>query len=192
MEPVFTLPYSEYCVAQQLTRLLPARQGYSIYAPLSRQEKGVDLVVTRRRGRRTRAATIQVKSSRTYSRPTQTGRTLRPFKYYTWFNNFELPKQADFIALIALYPPEEARTRRRRDSWWAPVILVFSQREMRGFLRRVKTRRGTRDRMFGFGFDDGSAVFQTRGDQHRRYRDYSTHLLKRKVSEIKAFPGARR
>jgi hypothetical protein len=33
MEPVFTLPYSEFCVAQQLSRLFPSAKGYSLYAP---------------------------------------------------------------------------------------------------------------------------------------------------------------
>jgi hypothetical protein len=48
MEPIFSLPYSEFCVAQQLARLLPAAEGYSLYAPVSRQQKGVDLLIARR------------------------------------------------------------------------------------------------------------------------------------------------
>ncbi len=187
MDPIFTLHYSEYCVAQQLSALLPAKHNYSIYALLSRQEKGVDLVLTRRSAGVSRAATIQVKSSRTYSRKSQTDRTLRPFRYYTWFNNFEVPPQADFIFLTALYPPEETRASRRIASWWAPVILVFSQREMRSFLRGVTTKSGKRDPMFGFGFNDGLRVVQTRGDQYRRYRDFSAHLLRRKVRDIRVF-----
>jgi len=46
MEPILTLPYSEWLVAEKLMRLLPPKEGYSVYAPLSRQEKGVDLLVT--------------------------------------------------------------------------------------------------------------------------------------------------
>jgi len=69
MEPIFTLPYSEYVVAQRLATVLHSAQGFSLHAPLSRQEKGVDLVVTLRTGGLTRAATLQVKASRTYSRP---------------------------------------------------------------------------------------------------------------------------
>ena len=186
MEPIYTLSYAEFCVAQQLGRLLPKKQGYSIYAPLSRQEKGVDLVVVRRFRGSTHAATIQVKSSRTYSRQTQTDRTKRPFRYYTWFNTFVAPPEADFIALIALYPPE-TRLTRNRATWWAPVILVFSRAEMRIFLRGVKTRQGKPDRMFGFGFDDMSAIFQTRGDRHRRHHDFSEHLLHMKITDLKSF-----
>jgi hypothetical protein len=66
MEPVFTLPYSEFCVAQQLAKLLPASKGYSLYAPVSRQQPGVDLVIAQRRGGNVHVACIQVKSSRVY------------------------------------------------------------------------------------------------------------------------------
>jgi hypothetical protein len=65
MEPIFSLPYSEFCVAQQLASHFPAGQGYSLYAPISRQQPGVDLMLARRRGRRMQVACIQVKSSRT-------------------------------------------------------------------------------------------------------------------------------
>src|SRR5262245_40609367 len=95
MEPIFSLPYPEFCVAQQLSRLLPARLGYSLYAPVSRQQPGVDLVVARRGGQRVRVACLQVKSSRTYSPQKPPVRTKRPTsRYYTWFNNFECPPQA--------------------------------------------------------------------------------------------------
>ena len=57
MEPILTLPYSEWLVAEQLMKALPASQGYSVYAPLSRQEKGVDLLLARRSNGVTRAVT---------------------------------------------------------------------------------------------------------------------------------------
>lgn len=187
MNPVFTLSYSEYSVAQQLRRMLPASEGYSLYAPLFRQEKGVDLIVTRRRNRITRAGSIQIKASRTYSDQRRTLRTTLRHTYYTWFNNFELPGEADFVALIALYPPDEARLSRARNSWWAPVILLFSHAEMRRFLRSVRTRQGKRDPMFGFGFDDATAVYQTRGDEQGRRRDFSGYLLGNRLADLKHF-----
>jgi hypothetical protein len=107
MKPIFSLPYSEFCVAQQLARLLAARKGYSLYVPISRQQPGVDLLLARRRGRKVRVACIQVRSSRTYSQPA-TARTQRPFRYDTWFKNFDCPPQADFFCLVALYPAVDA------------------------------------------------------------------------------------
>ncbi len=139
MDPVFTLPYSEFVVAQRLARALPSKDGYSLHTPLSRQERGVDLVVVRRRGRHSWATTIQVKSSRTYSRPPPTDRTRRPFRFYTWLNNFDCPPEADFFCLVALYPSVDAAEHRERGSWWAPQILLFTQGEMRRLLRSIKT-----------------------------------------------------
>jgi hypothetical protein len=187
VEPSYTLPYSEFCVAQQLARAFPASRGFSIYAPLSRQEHGVDLILARRARGQTRAATIQVKASRTYSRPTLTARTKRPFRYHTWFNTFACPEQADFFCLIALYPALDARERHDLGTWWAPLILVFTQTEMRRFLKRVRTVRGRPDRMFGFGFNEASSVYQVRGDQRRRFTDYSKHLLKQRASVLRKF-----
>ena len=63
MEPVFTLPYPEFCVAQQLTKHFPRRRGYSLYVPASRQEPGVDLLLARRRAGRAKVACIQVKGT---------------------------------------------------------------------------------------------------------------------------------
>ena len=190
MDPVFTVPYSEFCVAQQLTRLLPSKQGYSIFAPLSRQEKGVDLVVTKRAATRSRVATIQVKASRTYSPQKVTTRTKRPLLYHTWYNAFECPPEADFFFLLALYPAIDLPQKRELGSWWAPQILVFSQAEMKQFLSSVRTVAGNPDKMFGFGFNDPKESFQTRGDPERQYRDFSAHLLARRTTLIEDFLAA--
>ena len=106
MDPIITLPYSEWVIAQQLVKSFPVREGYSVFAPLSRQEKGVDLVLVQRRRGPTRAASIQVKFSRTYDKPPSRG-----YKFATSFNNFTAPEQADFFALLSLYPTNEGSHR---------------------------------------------------------------------------------
>ena len=187
MDGIYTIPYPEFCVAQQLSRLLPAKRGYSLFAPLSRQEPGVDLVLVRRARNETTIATIQVKGSRTYSRLKVTARTKRPFRYYTWFNTFECPPEADFFCLVALYPAVDAKQKRELGSWWAPQVLLFSQVEMRRFLRTVQTVAGHPDKMFGFGFNKPTEVFQYRGDPKRRFRDFSDHILGRKIAQLRRF-----
>src|SRR5258708_18306877 len=151
MEPIFSLPYSEFCVAQQLARLLPAKKGYSLYLPLSRQQLGVDLMIARRSNRTVRVASIQVKSSRTYSKPKTTARTKRPFRYGTWFNNFECPPEADFFCLVSLYPAVDLAQRRELGSWWTPQKLLFSQSEMRKVLPSVHTAAGNGARRLRLG-----------------------------------------
>jgi hypothetical protein len=190
LEPVYTIPYGEFCVAQQLAKLLPRHRGFSIFAPVSRQEPGVDLLVTRRSRGRTKVAAIQVKTSRTYSRPSVTTRTKRPFRYHTWYNTFECPREADFFCLVALYPAVDIAQKRELGSWWSPQILVFSQREMRRFLKSVRTILGHPDRMFGFAFNTAGEAFQVRGDPRRRYRDYSSYVLSERVRLLRRFLGA--
>jgi len=48
---------------------------------------------------------------------------------------------------------------------------------MREFMNSCLTVGGKPDQMFGFGFDDPTAVFLTRGDPNRNLRDYSSYLL---------------
>ena len=39
MDAVFTLPYSEFAVADLFIRVFKARDGYSVFIPVSRTEK---------------------------------------------------------------------------------------------------------------------------------------------------------
>jgi hypothetical protein len=131
---------------------------------------------------------VQVKASRTYSRPGPSERTAG-YLYFTWFNHFLLPDQADFVALVALYPTDVARQSRAKASWYSPVILLFTHAEMRKFLASVRTRGDLPDRMFGFGFDSETAVFQTRGDAKRRSLPFTDKLIGTKIGALRAFLG---
>jgi hypothetical protein len=184
MEPVFTIPYSEYAVANRLSSHFPAKDGFSILIPASRQQKGMDLVLARRSHRGLRAITLQVKSSRTYSPKPAKGVVAKKFSFNTWFNRFDVPDEADYVLLVGLYPPEEGRTRSRRPTWWTEMVLVFTHDEMASFMAGVKTLSGKPDRMFGFGFDEPFEVIQTRGDEKRHLKDFSSHLLERRVDQL--------
>ncbi len=185
MEPVFTLQWPEFVVAQRLQSLLPRRDGYSILVPLSRQEKGIDLAVLHRSGNDiSETTTIQVKASRTYSQPPKREETIR-FQFYTWFNRFDVPDRADFVILIGMYAPDTGRTTRVSAKWYKDCSLLFTKEEMLTFLADCKTRGGKPDRMFGFGFNDLSKIILTRGDMNRSGRDFAKHLLEHKISELK-------
>ena len=146
MEPILTLPYSEWLVAEHIMKHLRTRDGYSVYAPLSRQEKGVDLLVTRRTQGRTRAASIQVK----YSRVWENAPSSRE-RFTSWYGVFDVPEQADFIILVSLYPQTDGRGGGKKSSWWHPLFLLFDREEMRAFMATVRTKAGKPDKMFGFG-----------------------------------------
>ena len=61
MDPVFTLQWPEFLLANQLQTLLPKKEGYSVFVPVSRQEKAVDLAILRKRGGSHKTITIQIK-----------------------------------------------------------------------------------------------------------------------------------
>ena len=76
------------------------------------------------------------------------------------------------------------------------MLRTVPHSEMVKFLASVKTIGGKRDKMFAFGFDTPNRIEQTRGDQFKQYRDFTKHLLAKRVDKLKKFldlapPGAR-
>jgi hypothetical protein len=179
MEPIITLPYSEWLVAEQLMRALSARDGDSVYAPLSRQEKGVDLILARRTAGGSRMATLQVKYSRAYEQPPRRG-----FKFETLFHSFPVSEFADFFVLASLYPNITGRGDGKQLSSWLPLLLVFKRKEMAEFIASLRTRGGRVDRMFGFGFDSPKRVLHTRGAVE--HRDVTRYTFEKRVTDLQA------
>jgi len=181
MEPVFTLPYSEFRTANRLAEFFKKQNGYSILLPSSRTEKGFDLALLKQNGGKHKLITIQVKASRTYSgKPPKH----EPFAYRTWFQTFSVPQETDWVFLVGMYPGSEDRTRKSSATWWQEIILCFSRDEITEFFSQVKTRKGAPDKFFGFGFNKPTEIYQTRGDQNREKKDYSAFLLKNRVGKI--------
>lgn len=189
MDPVFTLQWPEFILANRLQKLLPKSQGFSILIPSSRQEKGIDLAIVRKRiNGRSRIVTLQIKASRTYAQVAPKKTTTERFRFHTWFNRFDVPKEADFFLLFGMYAPDASKTKHIGPEWYRDCTLLFTQKEMKNFMSSCLTVGGKPDRMFGFGFSDESRVVQTRGDKDRRYKDFTgllldnrVHLLRRKL-----------
>lgn len=186
MDPVFTLQWPEFLLANQLQKLLPKSQGYSVLVPLSRQEKGFDLAIIKKHpGGKSRVATIQIKASRAYVQAAPKKELTRRHRFHTWFNRFKVAQEAEFFLLFGLYAPEAGRTKRAGLKWYKDCTLLFTQEEMKQFMSSCRTRAGRPDRMFGFGFDDERKVVQTRGDKDRQFKDYTTFLLSKRISLLK-------
>lgn len=178
MEPILTLPYSEWLVAEQLMKYFPSKDGYSVFAPLSRQEKGVDLMLTRRLKHQSRAITIQVKYSRAYARGPRS-----KFKFIAWFRKFEISERADFYALTALYPHITGKGNDSKETWWKSIVLVFPRKEMEKLIKALQTQAGLPENMFYLGFNDSDQVFLTRGAPI--HRDLTSFLLAKQIKNIK-------
>jgi len=185
MEPVFTLPYSEYAVVNEFNRHFGKRDGFSIYVPASRQEKGVDFLLHYSIGNR--CLRFQVKSYRCYINENQRSLAKGNVKYNLWFNNFinrYTRDQADFYVLFGLYPAYGIdKSIHSKKSLWRSLILCLRDEEMGELLEQVKTKKKEKqDRFFGIGFDSPKAIYGTRGFATRR--DMTPRLLDRQVKAI--------
>lgn len=191
MDPVFTVQWPEFLLANRLQKLLPKSAGFSVFIPTSRQEKGIDLAVIRKQPKAgSRVATFQVKASRTYSPAPPKRESTQRFRFYTWFNRFSVPDEADFFLLFGMYSPDAARTKRVNAGWYKDCTLLFTLEEMKQFISSCLTVGGKEDKMFGFGFDDEQKVVQTRGDKDRQGTDFTHRLLSNRVALLRERLGA--
>ena len=96
-----------------------------------------------------------------------------------------MPDEADFILLFGMYAPDTGRTKRVTAKWYQDCTLLFTRNEMREFMLSCLTVGGQPDQMFGFGFDEPTQIFLTRGDQTRGLRDYSGYLLEARMKFLR-------
>lgn len=191
MDPVFTLQWPEFLLANRLQKLLRKSEGFSVLVPTSRQEKGIDLAVIRKTiNDATRVVTIQIKASRTYTPEPPKRKTTHRYRFYTWFNRFDVPEEADIFLLFGMYAPDPSKTTQVGAGWYKDCTLLFTLQEMKDFMSSCLTVGGHHDKMFGFGFDDEKKVVQTRGDKERLSKDYTSYLLANRIGLLKKKLGA--
>lgn len=185
MEPIFTLPYSEFVVAKELLKHFKKKEGYSISVPISRQQKGFDILLYNQKIKKSLA--IQVKSSRTYEGTIPTRKLKRErFKYSMWFNTFQLEKGlADFYVFFGLYPVyQQTKNIKSKSGFFKSLILCFSEKEMIELSEKVRTKREKKaDKFFSFGFNTSNEIFGTRGFE--KSINVSNFLLENKLKELK-------
>jgi len=176
MEEIIKLPYSEQVVAEELNRLLK-KHGYSIYIPASRQQKGVDLIIHKNGTKK--IARIQVKASRSYKDTS--------YKNFLLFGNFEgkyKKGDVDFYILFGLYSQYNPGAKVNSKKCYKHVFLCFAETEMSQFLAKIKTKKGTKDIFFGFGFNSEKEILLKRPDLGT---NYSNFLLKDRIETLKSF-----
>ncbi len=184
MDAIFTLPYSEYEVINELRKKL--KNGASFYIPTSRQQKGIDFII--HSSKNNKHLRVQVKSSRAYvDEPREKKGNKRFYKYHLWFNNFGERYQignADYYLLFGLYPEySNAKNIRSKKVFWKSMILCFSEDEIFDLLKSIKkTKNNKVDKFFDICFDDPREVFGSRGFNNDI--DLSQFLLDKKLADI--------
>ena len=179
MEPVFTIQYAEYAVADYLAKKLKT----SVFIPSSAQEKGIDLLLYRHDAKDgNKVATVQVKMSRVYI---DEKKQLPGYYNHLWFSRFAVQENADWFVLVGVYPEfSKTKGKATKPSKWETIMLAFTKSEMKQFMSEVKQKKNTEkdDRMFGFSFNGQKSIFQTRG--FKTYRDMSGYLIEKRLGEI--------
>lgn len=180
MQPIFTMQYAEFAVADYLTKKL---KDVSVFVPASAQEKGIDLLLYRYDHGCNKSNTVQVKMSRTYYNNNKNS----AFPYYLWFNRFSVQPNANWYILVGIYAkhPDNEQDATAKSPIWDTVMLAFSNKEMSLFMSEVKQKKDPTkdDKMFGFGFDDNHMIFQTRGCAENR--DMRPYLIENRLDEIR-------
>ena len=180
MEPVFTIQYGEFAVADYLSKKI---KNASVFIPASAQEKGIDLLLYRYTNGCNTTNTIQVKMSRTY----YSKKPNAEYPYHLWFNRFPIQKNADWYILVGIYAkrPDDAETAKAKSTSWDTIMLAFTNKEMALFMSEVKLKKDPTkdDKMFGFSFDDAKNIVQTRGCPE--IKDMSMYLIENRIEEIR-------
>ncbi len=185
MEPVISLPYSEYETIVQIQRHFKKNDGFSVCVPVSRQQKGIDFIVLNTAN--AKVLRFQVKGSRPYAPSSSEGKKDGAFKYTFWFNNFHdryKPGMADVYVLFGLYQVYNVKKNiKSRTKFWESFVLAFTDAEMAQFLDSIRTKDAQRhDRFFYISFNDLSEVIVTRGRKDRP--NIRQHLLTNRVPEL--------
>ena len=181
----FSLSFGEDVVAKEMSFILngDSKKQYSIYAPLSRQEKGIDLLI--RNNENAKTTTVQVKVSRTWNNKQGT--------YGTFFNVFKIDdeQRADYYALIAMYAHYDSdKPLKFNLVQYKPIILIFTYEEMKEELEKLTTKKGTKESKFYHEFLEEDDIKLTRGYKlgvntlNDGKPERGKYLLKNKINEI--------
>ncbi|MEK6645672.1 MAG: hypothetical protein AABY84_03235 [Candidatus Firestonebacteria bacterium] len=189
MNPIFTLPYSEYAVAMALRKHFKKKDQFSILIPLSRQQKGYDLLLYNNKSKK--CVTLQIKSSRNYEHQKTYKGVDVSLKNHLWFNRFKIKKgSADYYIFFAPYLKNKVEGKklnkdRKISKWYDKLILVFTESEMSKFVKKLKNKTNNKQsNYFSFAFDREEDVHLTRGRGNKNPVKADKYLFDNKIREI--------
>lgn len=166
MDNVFTLPFSEYLIAAKLQSVFGKRNGYSVAIPMSRQQKGYDLIVYNMNSKK--ALTFQVKSSKWYKGRVPKRKVNTPYvENWLWLPVFNLKKgMADIYLFFGTFPKKNIWIKRQDKSKkikkiWDYKIFAFAEDEaikLMNYLKDVIKKKSFDNFAIGFN-DDKSGIF---------------------------------
>lgn len=174
MQPIFTMQYGEFAVADYIKQHL---KGVSVFVPSSSQEKGIDLVLYRFINGTNNVQTIQVKMSRVYFNNNEND-VVGSF----WFDKFKIPENADWIILDGIVPVKIGeKIEDIRNIKWEHKLICLSNGEAKQFMSRLKKKSGEPETKFGFSYDINDCFYLSRGGD---WESLDFYKLKRRLKDI--------
>lgn len=130
MENIFSLNYPEYATINRISKLLKGT-GYSAFIPVSRQQKGVDLILLSNK-QSNPTVRLQVKSSKVYTENKPKDFEGKKYDQCLWFKNFIHSKKyekgsSDYYLFFGVYPAKPATNKSRKLSDWKEILLCFDE-----------------------------------------------------------------
>ncbi|MBS1514452.1 MAG: hypothetical protein JSS63_05450 [Bacteroidetes bacterium] len=188
MEPIFTLAFSEYKTALELSKYFKKAEAYSINIPLSRFQKGYDLIIYNSETKK--SITIQVKASRSYvDTAKRNHRDIDfPIDCHFLFKNFEIKLGAsDYYLLFGIYvkPADNSNIATRvAKNKYSFFYLLFSESQMINFLDSIRKKNSNEpESRFSFALDFEGKIYLRRGSPETK--NYSDFFLKNRIDELK-------
>lgn len=188
MDAIFTIPYSEYAVIDQINQKVK-KKGISVYVPASRQEKGADFLLVNNKTRKTKL--FQVKASRSYATRSPKKIDENVLDHHLWINNvFQVKTEkginklkekkglSDWYILFGLCPISNKKSTRKKASW-LPLTLCFKEKEL------LKLAQNKKNNAIYIRFSIQNNEFtEIRGDRALKKVSLKKYLLENKILEI--------
>ncbi|MDY0276733.1 MAG: hypothetical protein RBQ97_01475 [Acholeplasma sp.] len=189
------IDYREFIVSEELLKMLNKGKNkqYSVFAPFSRQEKGIDLILFNRISRK--SLSIQVKSSKSYV----DGNNNDIKHNFLWLNKFNISNEAyaDYYVIMGNYINVKYEKLIEQHGMsinaidYKPIILIYTYNEMVEELQklRLKTKDNT-EKFFSFKFRNEDDITLDRGyvSGYNTLNNGSaarkSHLTKNKIHEL--------
>lgn len=188
MNPIRQLRVDEYVVAERLAAFFKKKAGYSLNIPFNHYQKGFDLLVHSNLSGNT--AKIQIKGSTRYPASSKDASGKRRDHKF-WFNNFKCPKgDADFYALVGIYPSKLGKTKVDSKCPWETKVLMMPEKDMEKLLCGMRTKSGKPGHSFYLEFTEGEKeVYLTRGASRGKEEPMAKFAVEKAIENLEKFLG---
>lgn len=185
MNPIFTIPYGEYLVANYLKLKITK---CSVFMPTSHNERDLDLLLYNRKEET--ISTIQVKSARpyffdkTYKVENNKEKTIESRHR---FSVYKPKKNVDWNIFVCFCLENRYKFVKRKNNKasWGAVMLALNYEELKNIMNKLKNKNGSKAKFFEISIDKYRHVYLTRGVKKNKTYCLDKYLIEKRLKDIK-------